>query len=128
MRQENVRKIPSFERSGVFIRDNDAEIILLKNYRDFIQPGWANALEGSTNQIPSKKNIVHSTQKVERVVDDLLSRLRTMGFEIQNKDVLEFGCNNGSKLFHLSALKPKSLVGSDLLEFYRSGTNEQTSS
>lgn len=41
---------------------------------------------------------------------------KRMGLDLQNKDVLEIGCGSGYGAYLLSALKPKSYIGLDVME------------
>ena len=75
---------------------------VLAGYRDSPSQDGKNALLPNTHSIPTIGESEQTKDKVSRTTDDILRRLAALGLSLEGKDILEFGCNDGSKLFSLS--------------------------
>ena len=113
--------LKNLQPTGRFVRDDGNSVSVLAGYRDIVQPGWQNALLPNTHSIPTIGESEQTKDKVSRTTDDILRRLAALGLSLEGKDILEFGCNDGSKLFSLSEKIGGSFSGMDLPMYYSLG-------
>jgi SAM-dependent methyltransferase len=102
-----------------FTDSNNNTYDLLKGYRDDMQPGWRNALKPLNSlELPNLDGIQKSINKANLLVDQSAEILNNFNFDVFDKKVLEFGCNDGSKIYAFGNLEPSEIYGSDISYYY----------
>ena len=116
---EEAKTAKKYKVFNKFIDNNKNTNELLEGYRDAMQPGWKNALSPLNSlEFPNQDAIEKSVLKAKKLIEDSVVLLNNFNFDFEEKRILEFGCNDGSKTCALANLGPKEVFGSDISYYY----------
>ncbi|OFX83601.1 MAG: hypothetical protein A2W99_15335 [Bacteroidetes bacterium GWF2_33_16] len=110
---ESPINVNSYPRLGEFIDSFGNRFILYKNLRNKIKPGWESMYNSSSILIVNNEIITKRANEGRIAVEKILPIIQTFLLGLQDKKVLEIGCNLGAASYALAELGAKDVLGSE---------------
>ena len=104
---------------GYFIDSFGSEHKLIEGLRDKIKPGWEGSLKKKNYEnIPSNNDVIDQLHYSNSQFNKLERLMSIHSVKIsQEMDILEIGAANGLATFQIASKQPKSVVGSDIVQY-----------
>lgn len=112
-----IAKVLDRPASGEFQCSQGNRFALIPGLRNAIKPGWKE-VKAAKPDLPNPKDLRLRGTWYRDSVTDALAFLRSVGFEIAGKSVLEVGCYDGIRTFALHKAGAAKITGSDISRYY----------
>jgi 2-polyprenyl-3-methyl-5-hydroxy-6-metoxy-1,4-benzoquinol methylase len=106
----------SSKSSGTFKDSHGNTFKLYSSLRDAIKPGWR-WIFLKEKKVPSEGDLQAEVTWAREAVGTSVGMLKAFGFDIEGKDVLEFGCGSSVKCYVLKELGAKTVLGTDVVGY-----------
>ena len=104
---------------GVFTDSRGNSFELLSGLRDWLKPGWRTMFGDPDVERHITPQVQDESAVAARCsVEQALNFLKTLGFTVKGKKILEIGCFDGTRSFALTSLGAGAVTATDIPEYY----------
>ena len=104
---------------GYFVDSFGRKHKLIDGLRNRIKPGWEGSLKKKNYENIRSEDILEQLDISKNQINKLERLIAIHSIEITQKmDILEIGAANGAATFQIASKQPKSIVGSDFVDYH----------